>query len=183
MKTGRNRSAAGKAALLEGARSKKPTPQPSPTTPVKPTGPSPTPLAKSANEKGPSPAPPVSPTGPPPIPLRRSGASLVSPNSGRAAGTVEACGIVDWNASGAALRNGAAGISRVTRISDGQIEVVFAIDGYQPLESTVIVSSRHAVPCLISWDTYNADSVRVRSWEADGAPSPNGSFSIMVVQA
>jgi hypothetical protein len=149
---------------------------------VKPTG-SPIPLAKSAKDKAPSPAPPVGPTGPPPIPLGRLLARAASPDQGRPSGSVEACGIVDWNGSRADLRDGAAGISRVERLADGQIEVVFEIDGYQPLKSTVIVSSRHAVPCLIAWDTYNDDSVRVRSWEASGVPSPNGSFSIMVVQA
>ena len=110
-------------------------------------------------------------------------AAMAVPVSARPAGQIAAYGIVTWNSTSASVENGsAAGISSVNRMGDGQIEVVFSAAGYQSLKSTVIVSCRHAVPCSIAWDTLNANSVRVRSWEANGAPSPNGSFSILLVQ-
>ena len=101
----------------------------------------------------------------------------------RAAASIDAYGIVTWNNTVASLSDGSSGISQVNRVADGEIEVVFSAAGYQSLKSTVLVSCRHAVPCSIAWDSFNANSVRVRSWEASGAPSPNGSFSIILVQA
>jgi hypothetical protein len=102
--------------------------------------------------------------------------------SASAAGSVDAHGIVDWNSSTATLNKGGVGISAVNRIGDGQIEVVFSASGYKSLESTVIVSCRSSLPCFVAWDTFNANSVRVRTWGANSAPAPSGSFSIALVQ-
>jgi hypothetical protein len=91
-------------------------------------------------------------------------------------------GIVDWNSSTPFLSQGSAGISRVVRLADGEIEVGFSDPRYQSLQSTVVVACRRALPCFIAWDTYANDSVRVRVWDQAGTPAPSGSFSIALIR-
>src|SRR6185503_11444947 len=89
-------------------------------------------------------------------------------------------GIVEWHTSAAFLSQDSAGISRVVRLDDGQVEVGFSDPHYESLQSTVVVACRNSQPCFITWDSYAGDSVRVRIWEQDGTPKLAGSFSIVV---
>lgn len=110
-------------------------------------------------------------------------AALAAAVQARAAGTVDAWGIVSWNSNGAFTEAGSAsGISQTSVLANGQVVVAFSSPGYQSLKSTVLVTCRSSLPCFITWDTFGSNSVRVRQWDAAGAPLPAGSFSIALIR-
>jgi hypothetical protein len=96
-------------------------------------------------------------------------------------GTIDAWGLISFNSTIVELEPGSGGIAAVNRIDNSRFEVVFTSPRYRSLQSTVLVSCRHTVPCMVTWDTWGSNSVQVYSWEADGSPSGNGSFSILLV--
>ena len=98
-------------------------------------------------------------------------------------GSVDAWGLISFNSTTVQLEPGSGGIASVSRIDNSRFEVVFTSPRYRSLRSTVLVSCRHVVPCMVTWDTWGSNSVQVYSFEGNGAPSPNGSFSILLVHA